>query len=125
MAATFAPRASMVPSQVHTNVVPGVFFEDIVEVTGDSSYPAGGYSFTNTQLQSMYGGAYSTLVSVDVVNPWFAVSTKTSFHAVWDKTNSKLLAQATAVAGAAVGDVDVTAATNLSTFTASIRIRFV
>jgi hypothetical protein len=58
------------------------------------------------------------------VNPWFAVATKTSFHAVWDKTNSKLLAMATAVAGAAVGDVDVTAATNLTTFIATIKIRF-
>ena len=124
MAASFAPRASIIPSQQHTNVVPGAFFEDLIEVTGDNSYPAGGYLFTSAQLQTMYGGAYSTLVSVDVVNPWYAVSTKTSFHAVWDKTNSKLLAQATAVAGAAVGDVDVTATTNLTTFTATIRIRF-
>jgi hypothetical protein len=123
MAATFAPRASLVPSQIHTNVVPGSYYEDIVEVTGDSSYPAGGYAFGNAQLQTMYGGAYSTLVSVDVVNNWVS-SVPTGFIAVWNKATGKIMAQAQAVAGAATAQVDVTATTNLSTFTCSLRIRF-
>jgi hypothetical protein len=122
MAATFAPRASLVPSQQHTNTVPGWCYEDIVEVTGDNSYPSGGYAFGNSQLASMYGGAYSTLVSVDVINPWD--SGTTSFMAVWIKSTGKVAARAQAVAGAATAQVDVTAATNLSTFTCSLRIRF-
>jgi hypothetical protein len=124
MAATFAPRASIVASQIHTNVVPGAYFEDIIEVTGDASYPAGGYAFGVSQLQNMYGGAYSTLVSVDVVNPWTS-AVPTSFMAVWNKTTGKIMAQAQAVAGGATAQVDVTATTNLSTFTCSLRIRFV
>jgi hypothetical protein len=129
MAASFAPRASIVPSQVHTNVVPGVFFEDIIEVSADTSYPTGGYPFTNTQLQAMYGGAYSTLVSVDVVNPWFAASSSTMFLAAWNKATSSIMAFAQAVAGAATSQVQVTATTNLSTggggqFICSLRIRF-
>ena len=124
MAATFAPRASLVPSQLHTNVVPGAYYEDIVEITGDTSYPAGGYAFGNTQLQTMYGGAYSTLVSVDVVNNWVS-AVPTSFFAVWNKATGKIMAHATPTpSGAAIAAVDVTATTNLSTFTCSVRIRF-
>jgi hypothetical protein len=123
MAATFAPRTSLVPSQVHTNVVPGAYFEDYVNVTGDTSYPAGGYAFGNTQLQTMYGGAYSTLVSVDIVNPWLS-STPTAFNAYYNQATGKIGACAQAVAGAATAQVDVTAATNMSTFTCTIRIRF-
>lgn len=123
MAATFAPRASLVPSQVHTNTVPGWAYEDLITVTGDSSYPAGGYAFGNAQLQSMYGGAYSTLISVDVVNPWLS-STPTGYMAYYNPATGKIGAMAQAVAGAAVAQVDVTATTNLSTFSCTIRIRF-
>jgi len=71
MAATFTNRASMVPSQVHTNTVPGWCQEDIVEVTaGTADYLAGGYLFGNAQLATLYGGAYSTLISVEVVDEW-------------------------------------------------------
>ena len=123
MAATFTPLASLVPSQLHTNVVPGVYFEDYINITGDTSYPAGGYAFGNSQLQTMYGGAYSTLVSVDIVNPWLS-STPTSFIAYYNQATGKVGAMAQAVAGAATAQVDVTAATNMSTFTCTIRIRF-
>jgi hypothetical protein len=124
MSASFAPRASLIPSQVHTNVVPGAYFEDIIEVTADNSYPAGGYAFGNTQLQTLYGGAYSTLVSVDVVNDWLNPAGPTSYAAVWNKATGKLMAQSQAVAGAANSNVDVTATTDLHLFTASVRIRF-
>jgi hypothetical protein len=123
MAAAFAPRASLVPSQVHTDTVPGWCHEDIIEVTGDTSYPAGGYAFGTAQLQTMYGGAYSTLISVEVVDNWVS-AVPTSFLAVWNKATNKIMAHAQAVAGAAVAQVDVTATTNLSTFACSIRIRF-
>lgn len=123
MAATFAPRASIVPSQQHTNVVPGAFFEDIIEVTGDASYPAGGYLFSSAQLQTMYGGAYSTLVSVDIVNPW-TTATPTTFIATWIKSTNKIAALTQAAAGAATPQAEITAGTSLTTFTCSIRIRF-
>lgn len=119
MAASFATRA---PGEgVNPWKVPGAYFDAIVEVTGDSSYPAGGYPFTVTQLNTLTGGAFSMIESVDVINPWD--STTTSFMAVWIKSTNKIAARAQAVAGAAIAQVDVTAATNLSTFTCSLRVR--
>lgn len=93
MAASFTPRASIVPSQVHTNEVPGNWFEDDVEMTADNSYPltaTNGYPFTSAILQTMYGGAYSTLRSVEVVNPVMVNSTgiPQAFIATWDKVHS-------------------------------------
>src|SRR5258707_6624665 len=71
MAATFTNRPSMVPSQIHTNTVPGWCMEDIIDVTaGTADYLAGGYLFGNAQLQTLYGAAFSTLVSVEVVDDW-------------------------------------------------------
>lgn len=122
MAATYAVRASGVGS-VHPEKVPGAFFDALVEVTGDSSYPTGGYAFGVTQLNTMFGGAYSAIESVEVVNPWFS-STPTTYIAAWDKVNGKVLAFAQGTAGAAVAQVQVTAATNLSTFTCTLRVRF-
>lgn len=121
MAATFAVRASGVGS-VHPEKVPGSFYDAIIQVTGDSSYPAGGYAFGITQLSTLFGGAYSAIESVEVVNPWD--SGTTSFMAVWINSTGKVAARAQAVAGAATAQVDVTAATNLSTFTCSLRVRF-
>lgn len=119
MAATFAMRA---PGEgFNPWKVPGAYFDGIVEVTGDASYPAGGYLFTATQLNALTGGAFSLVESVDVVNPWD--STTTSFMAVWIKSTQKIAARAQAVAGAATAQVDVTATTNLSTFTCSLRVR--
>lgn len=123
MAATFAPRASLVPSQVHTNTVPGSCMEDWINITGDNSYPAGGYPFGVAQLQSLYGGAYSTLLSVEISNPWLS-ATPTGFNAYWNQATGKVGAMAQAVAGAAVAQVDVTATTNMTTFTCTIHIRF-
>jgi len=56
-----------------------------------------------------------------VVNPWD--SGTTSYMAVWIKSTGKVAARAQAVAGAAVAQVDVTATTNLTTFTCSLRVR--
>lgn len=122
MAASFAVRASGVGS-LHPEKIPGAFFDAIIQVTGDSSYPTGGYAFGVAQLQSLFGGAYSVIESVEVVNPWLS-STPTTFIAAWDNVNGKVLAFAQAVAGAATAQVQVTAATNLSTFTCSLRVRF-
>lgn len=121
MAASFAFRASL-SGAFHPNREPGSFQDVLVEVTGDSSYPAGGYLFGVAQLQAIGGGAYSTIESVEVVNPWD--SGTTSFMAVWIKSTNKVAARAQAVAGAATAQVDVTATTNLSTFTCTLRVRF-
>ena len=129
MAASFAPRASLVPSQVHTNIVPGAFFEDIVEITaGTADYAAGGYLFGNAQLQTLYGGAYSTLVSVDVVDHWrtAAGGGTSAYIAVWDNVNKKIQAygmNAAAGAGNALTEVPNGQAT-LNGLVCSIRIRF-
>jgi ABC-type transport system substrate-binding protein len=95
MAATFAPRASMVPSQIHTNTVPGWNFEDDIEITADNSYPltaTNGYPFTTALLQTMYGGAYTTLVSVEIVNPIMVNSSGApqAFFITWDKIHSTI-----------------------------------
>lgn len=129
MAATFAPRPSLVPSQVHTNVVPGPYFEDIIEITaGTADYPTGGYLFGNTQLQTMYGGAYSTLVSVDVIDNWrtAAGGGATTFIAVYDRVNQKIQAYGmAAAAGVSTGLTEIAAANaNLNALVCSIRIRF-
>lgn len=129
MAATFAPRTSLVPSQQHTNVVPGAFFEDIIEITaGTADYPTGGYVFGNTQLQTMYGGAYSTLVSVDVVDHWrTAAGGGTScFIAVWDNVNKKVQAYGMNAAAAVSNPLTEIGAANanLNGLVCSIRIRF-
>lgn len=129
MAATFAPRASIVPSQVHTNIVPGAFFEDIVEITaGTADYPTGGYAFGNTQLQAMYGGAYSTMISVDVVDNWrtAAGGGTTCFIALYDSVNQKVQAYGmAAAAGVSTGFTEIAAANaNLNGLRCSVRVRF-
>ena len=129
MAATFAPRASLIPSQQHTNTVPGWTNEDIVEITaGTGDYLAGGYLFGNAQLQTMYGGAYSTLVSVDVVDHWrtAAGGGTSAFVAVWDNVNKKVQAygmNAAAGAGNALTEIP-NATAGLNGLVCSIRIRF-
>ncbi len=128
MPASFAPRASLVPSQLHTNVVPGAFFEDIIEITaGTGDYLAGGYLFGNAQLQTMYGGAYSTLVSVDVVDHWrtAAGGGTVSFLAVYDSVNQKIQAYGPSAAVATGFTESANANANLNGLRCSIRIRFV
>jgi hypothetical protein len=106
-----------------------VFFEDIIEITaGTADYPTGGYVFGNTQLQTMYGGAYSTLVSVDVVDNWrtAAGGGTTTFIAVYDSVNQKVQAYGmAAAAGVSTGLTEIAAANaNLNGLRCSIRIRF-
>jgi hypothetical protein len=122
MAATFAFRASQA-GRFHSDAIPGAFDEALVEMTADSNYPAGGYPFGTAQLQALSGGAFSTLESVEVVNPVFVSNTGVpqNFLAAWDKVNGKVhilsLAAAPAVelataSGAAAG------------FTCTLKVRF-
>jgi hypothetical protein len=114
---------------VHTNLVPGSSFEDIIEVTaGTADYTAGGYAFGNAQLQTMYGGAYSTILSVDVVDHWrtAAGGGTTCFIAVYDSVNGKVQAYGmAAAAGVSTGLTEVANATaNLNGLRCSLRVRF-
>lgn len=119
MAATFAVRASGVGS-VHPEKVPGSFFDALIQVTGDASYPTGGYAFGITQLSTLFGGAYSAIESVEVANPW--TSGTTGAVAVYEPGTAKVRALGGAAAGAVLSEI--TAATNLSTFTCTLRVRF-
>lgn len=107
--------------------VPGHLYEVILFVTGDASYPAGGYPLTSALILAAIGQGLA-VDSVDVVNDWFDVATtagtQQSFRAVYDSTNSKLLAQAQGTAGAANPNVDVTATTDLHLYTATLRVRY-
>lgn len=102
---------------------------DIVEVTaGSGDYLAGGYLFGNAQLQLMYGGAYSTLWQVDVVDNWrtAAGGGTSSFVAVWDNVNKKVQAygmNAAAGAGNALTEIP-NATAGLNGLVCSLRIWF-
>jgi hypothetical protein len=129
MAATFAPRTSLVPSTVHTNVTGAPYFEDTIEVTaGTGDYLAGGYLFSNTQLQALYGGAYSTLVSVGIEDHWRtkAGGGTIAFLAVWDNVNEKVQAYGmAAAAGVSTGFTEIAnASANINGLVCSLRIRF-
>jgi hypothetical protein len=129
MAATFAFRASGAGS-VHAEKVPGSFFDAIVEVTsGTTDYPTGGYAFGISQLNTLTGGAYSTIESVEVVNPWMATGGATTtqlFIAVYDKVNAKVQAFGmAAAAGVSTGLTECAAANaNMNARTCSLRVRF-
>jgi len=120
MAATYAAQA---PGEgLHPDLVPGAYKDIYVTVTGDSSYPTGGYALgvANMPVPAM------EINQVMVANPWFdtAASPKQGFVAVWDNANNKVLAMAQATAGAADPLVDVTATTNLSAYTCTLRVSF-
>lgn len=90
--------------------------EVIADVSPSSSYAAGGDTLTAAQL-----GLSTELDSVDVLGGRIWNGTL-SFAAFYDHTNNKLVAHGTnATPGAAVGDPDVTATTNLSGYTGRVR----
>lgn len=119
MAASFAAVASGVGS-LNPVKVPGSFFDVLVEVTGDSSYPTGGYAFGVAQLNTLFGGAYSAIESIEVANPW--TSGTTGAVAVFESSTGKVRALGGAASGAVLAEI--TAATNLSTFKCRLRVRF-
>lgn len=119
MAASFAFRASGAGS-FHPNREPGSFQDAIIDVTGDGSYPTGGYPFGISQLQTLGGGAFSAVESVEVANNW--TSGTTGAVAVWEPSTGKVRALGGAAAGAVLSEI--TAATAFSTFKCSLRVRF-
>lgn len=130
MAATFSVRPSQGSSNVvHTNTIPGNSFEDIIEITaGTGDYLAGGYAFGTAQLQTLYGGAYSTILSVDVVDHWRtkAGGGTSAFIAVYDSVNGKVQAygmNAAAAAGNPLTEIP-NATAGLNGLICSLRVRF-
>lgn len=129
MAATFAARASGAGS-VHPEKIPGSFFDAIIEITsGTGDYPTGGYAFGIAQLSTLFGGAYSTIESVEVVNHWMASGGGTTTHmfvAVYDKVNAKVQAFGmAAAAGVSTGLTECGAASaNMNGRTCALRVRF-
>lgn len=123
MSATIAARASGVGS-VHPEKVPGAFFDALIEMTGDSSYPADGYPFGIAQLQTLFGGAYSAIESIEVVNPWFSAASDNIFIAAYSKDEGTVQAFCQAVAGGSTPLAEITATTNLTAYTCTLRVRF-
>lgn len=102
----------------HTHV-PGDLIEVDYDVAGDAAYPAGGYPFAGTDADvDLKGG----LVHVDP-GAWLNVAGSGAFVAVYNRATGKLQAfTAAAVPGGGVALVEVTANTNLSTYTSRVRV---
>ena len=91
MAATFAFRAG--GEGFNAAKVPGAYLDVLVEVTaGTTDYPAGGYAFGLTQLQTITGNANVLIESVEVADHWrtAAGGGTSAFLAVWDAVNGKV-----------------------------------
>jgi hypothetical protein len=126
MAASFATRP---PGEgVNPWKVPGAYFDAIVEVTaGTADYAAGGYAFGITQLNTLTGGAFSMVESVDVADHWrtAAGGGTSAFLAVWDAINNKVQAYGmNAAAGVSNPLTEIANANaNLNGLRCSLRVR--
>jgi hypothetical protein len=102
--------------------VPGHLYETIVELTGDTSYPTGGYPFGIAQIQALFS-AYMSIDSVDVVNVGaLGQPATTCYLAGYDRTAQKVQFYGGAAGSGAVF-AEVTATTNVSTAVARLRVR--
>lgn len=126
MAATIAVRA---PGEgVNAWKVPGAYFDAIVEITGDGSYPltaTNGYPFGVAQLNTLTGGAFSMIESVDVVNPWMLTTAgaQAAAMAAFDKVHSSVRAYGSNGAAPALLQELPNAAATLNGLTCSLRVR--
>jgi len=124
MAATFAAIGDNVDTIV-TPKVPGAALDCIIELTGDASYPTGGYVFGNTQLQTLFGGAYSSIWFVDVANPAALIGqpATTAYLASYDRVSQKVqLFTSNGAAPAAFAELPN--ATSVTTVKVRLRVRF-
>lgn len=85
---------------------------NVYNITLDNSYPTGGYALTANQL------SLNTSIMELLVHQSFSLSLNKTLIAVWDSTNQKLVCYWSAAAGAVFGEV--TAATDLSTYTVKV-----
>ena len=129
MSASFAFRASGTGT-FNPVSVPGSFFEALVEVTADNSYPltaTSGYPFGIAQLNTLSGGAYSAIDSVDIVNHWTdnaAGSAAKCFVATFDKAHGSLRAFGSNGAGPATLLEVANAASTINGLVCTVRVRF-
>src|SRR5437879_3600006 len=90
MAATVA----LVPSGIgsfNPVKVPGAFFDAIIELTADTSYPTGGYPFDVAQVQAATGNAYSAVESVEPQGlARVAAAGVTANGVAYDRVNKKV-----------------------------------
>lgn len=123
MAASFAVVPSGVGS-VHPEKVPGSFFDVIIELTGDASYPTGGYPFAQAQLTTLFGGAYSAIESVEPQGlARVGAAGATAYGVAYDRVNAKVqLYTSNGAAPAALAEVPN--ATSVTTAVARLRVRF-
>lgn len=128
MAASYAYRPGFVG--VNAAKIPGSFFDALIEITSaGADYPTGGYAFSISNLNTLSGGAYSTIESVEVVNHWInrAGGGTTAFLAAYDRVNGKVQAfgmGASAVVGVALVEATANDAALAAGFTCTLRVRF-
>jgi len=127
MAASFATRA---PGEgFNAWKVPGAYFDAIVEVTADNAYPltaTSGYPFGTTQLNTLTGGAFSMIESVEVVNPWTnnnAGAAASCFVASFDKAHGSVRAFGSNGAGPATLLEVANGAATINGLVCSLRVR--
>ena len=127
MAATIAVRA---PGEgVNAWKVPGSYFDAIVEVTADNSYPltaTSGYPFGVTQLNTVTGGAFSMIESVEVAGPWTnntAGAAASCFVCSYDKVHASVRAFGSNGAGPATLLEVANGAATVNGLTCSLRVR--
>ena len=126
MSASYATRA---PGEgFNAWKVPGAYFDAIVEVTADNSYPltaTQGYPFGISQLNTLTGGSFSLIESVDVVNPWMSTSTGAQSCALasYDKVHGSVRAYGSNGAAPALLQEIPNAASTLNGLVCSLRVR--
>lgn len=128
MAASYAVRPGFVG--VNAAKVPGSFFDALIEITSaGADYPTGGYAFGIANLNSLFGGAYSTIESVEVANHWVnrAGGGTTAALAAFDRVNNKVQAFGMAAAagvGTMLTELTANDAALAAGFTCTLRVRF-
>ena len=128
MAASYAFRPGFVG--VNAVKVPGAFYDALIEITSaGADYPTGGYAFSVSNLNTLTGGAYSTIESVEVVNHWVnrAGGGTTAALAAFDRVNNKVQAFGMAAAagvGTMLTELTANDAALAAGFTCTLRVRF-
>lgn len=130
MAASFASRAAG-DGSFNPSKVPGTFFDVLVEVTADNSYPltaTSGYPFGISQLQTCNGCAGASVIeSVEVVNHWTdnaAGAAAKCFVANFDKAHNSVRAFGSNGAGPATLLEVANGAATVNALVCTLRVRF-
>lgn len=101
--------------------VPGAYFEQQFTVTGDSSYTTGGYLLNTAAFQAA-GLPVNLVYSIDVVNPWLNTAGTLASIAAFNSSTSKIQSFGGTPASGTIPET--AAATNMSTLSCTIRLRY-